>query len=151
MKVTKEIHPVKSAKGSVSQNAKQFNWVKNLIPIFKQYPEVKLAYLFGSRVTGKIGPLSDYDFAVYLDERDAAKRFDIRLKLMSDISMAIKTDDVDLVVLNDLDEPELKYNIISEGILLLEKEPFKVLIEPRILNEYFDFHDLLLRHNLTKK
>lgn len=124
--------------------------IKNLIPLFGSYPEVKLVYLFGSRATGKIGPLSDYDFAAYLDEKDEKKRFDLRLKLMGKISSKLKTDNLDLVVLNDIDGPELKYNIIKEGILILEKEPFKVLIEPMILSEYFDFHDLLLRYNLTK-
>lgn len=124
--------------------------IKNLIPIFEKYSEVKLAYLFGSRATGKIGPLSDYDFAIYLDEKDEKKRFDLQLKLAGDISIKLKSDNVDLVVLNDVDAPELKYNIIKEGILLLEKEPFKVLVEPKILNEYFDFHDLLLRYKLTR-
>lgn len=124
--------------------------IKNLIPIFEKYPDVKLVYLFGSRATGNIGPLSDYDFAVYLDEKDKKKRFDLRLSLMGEVSIKLKTDDVDLVVLNDVDAPELKYNIIKDGILLLEKEPFRVVVEPRILNEYFDFHDLLLRYKLTR-
>lgn len=124
--------------------------IKKVIPIFEKYPEVKLAYLFGSRATGNIGPLSDYDFAVYLDEKDSLKRFDVRLKLVADVSLKLKTDNVDLIVLNDLDEPELKYNIIKDGILILEKTPFKVLVEPMIMMEYFDFHDLLLRYHLTK-
>ena len=124
--------------------------IKNLIPVFKKYPEVKLVYLFGSRATGKIGPLSDYDFAVYLDEKDAKKRFELRLGLLGEVTKALKTDSIDLVVLNDIDAPEIKYNVIKDGILILQVEPFKVIVEPRILNEYFDFHSLLLRHNLTK-
>jgi len=112
--------------------------------------QLKLVYLFGSRANGKIGPLSDYDFAVYLDEKDAKKRFDIRLKLIAEVSEIFKTDKVDICVLNDIEGPELKYNIIKEGIIIFEKEPFKILIEPKILNEYFDFHALLLRYNLTK-
>ncbi|MEK7665201.1 MAG: nucleotidyltransferase domain-containing protein [Patescibacteria group bacterium] len=124
--------------------------IKKLIPIFKKEQSVKLVYLFGSRATGKIGALSDYDFAVYLDEKNSKKRFDLRLKLMGEISLKLKTDNIDLIILNDIDGPELKYNIIKEGILLMEKEPFKVLMEPKILNEYFDFHDILLRYKLTK-
>lgn len=124
--------------------------IKNIIPIFKHYPKVKLVYLFGSRANGKIGPLSDYDFAVYLDEKDLLKRFNLRLELAAKVSSKLKTDNVDLCVINDIDGPELKFNIIKDGILIFEVEPFKVLIEPRILNEYFDFHSLLLRHNLTK-
>jgi len=53
-------------------------------------------------------------------------------------------------MLNLIEGPELKYNIIKEGKLIYEKEPYKVLIEPRILNEYFDFRMSLLRYNLTK-
>ena len=124
--------------------------IKSLIPIFEKYPEVKLAYLFGSQATGKTGPLSDYDFAVYLDEKDEQKRFDIRLSLMGDVSIKLKTDDVDLIVLNDIEAPELKYSVIKEGILLLEREPFKILIEPQILNEFFDFRQSLINHKLTK-
>ena len=124
--------------------------LRNLEPVFGAFPEVKLAYLFGSRAQGQAGPLSDYDFAVYLDERDALKRFDLRLKLMDVLTRKLKTDKVDVCVLNDIKSPELKYNIIKDGTLILEREPFKVLVEPRILNEYFDFHYSLVKHNLTR-
>ncbi len=123
---------------------------EKLLPIFKKYPTVKLVYLFGSMATGKTGPLSDYDFAVYLDEKDSLKRFSIRVNLANDLSSIFKTDDIDLSVLNDIESPELKYNILKEGILIFEKEPYKVLVEPSVLIEYFDFHELLLRHQLTK-
>lgn len=112
--------------------------------------QLKLVYLFGSRANGKTGPLSDYDFAVYLDEKDAKKRFDTRLKLIAEISEIFKTDKVDICVLNDIESPELKYNIIKEGKVIFEKEPYKILVEPRIMSEYFDFHTLLLKYNLTK-
>lgn len=124
--------------------------IKNLLPIFKEYAEVKLVYLFGSRTNRKIGPLSDYDFAVYIDEADHLKRFNIRLEIVDKVSKNLKTDAVDIVVINDVSGPELKFNIIKDGKLILEKEPFKVLIEPRIMTEYIDFHDSLLRYNLTK-
>lgn len=124
--------------------------LKKLISIFKLYPKIKLVYLFGSQATNKVGPLSDYDFAVYLDEKSVQKRFDIRLKLISDICTVLKTDNVDVVILNDTQAPELKYNIIKDGKLIFEKEPFKILLEPRILNEFFDFRETLRRNNLTK-
>jgi hypothetical protein len=46
---------------------------------------------------------------------------------------------------------KLKYSIIKDGNLIFEKEPFKVIVEPKILNEYFDFHAMLLRHRLTRE
>jgi len=118
--------------------------------VFKLHPEIKLVYLFGSRAEGKIGPLSDYDFGVYIDERDERKRFDIRLQLMDELSRAVKTEKIDVCILNDIQSPELKYNIIKDGRLIFEQEPFKLLVEPRILNEYFDFHRLLLKYELTR-
>ncbi|MFQ6049887.1 MAG: nucleotidyltransferase domain-containing protein [Candidatus Paceibacterales bacterium] len=124
--------------------------IKKLRSIFKLYPKVKLVYFFGSKAQKESGPLSDYDFAVYLDEKDKKKIFETKLKLLNQISDVLKTDKVDIVVLNTAEAPELKYNIIKYGELIFEKKPFKVLVEPRILNEYFDFRISLLKHDLTK-
>lgn len=118
--------------------------------IFEKYPSVKLAYFFGSKATGTSGPLSDYDFAVYLEEKDAEKMFEIKFKLNDEICRELKTDKVDIAVLNLTESSEFKYNVIKYGKLILEREPFKVIVEPRILNEYFDLHELLLKYNLTK-
>lgn len=124
--------------------------LKSLEKIFKLFPQVKLVYFFGSKASGKDGPLSDYDFAVYLNEKDFNKRFQIRLSLLNMLSRELKTDNIDLLVLNDIQSPELKYSIISTGKVICEIEPYKVLLEPRILNEYFDFMDGLRRYGLTK-
>ena len=126
------------------------NHIKNFIDIFQLYPQVKLVYFFGSKALGKDGPLSDYDFAVYLDGRNKKKRFDLRLNLMGKLSRQLKTDAVDVVVLNDTESPELKYNIIKEGKLIYEEEPYKIFLEPRIFNEYFDFIYGLRKYGLTK-
>ncbi len=61
-------------------------FLEKLLSVFKLYPQVKLVYFFGSRVKDKSGPLSDYDFAVYLDEKDKKLRFDIKLSLMGKLS-----------------------------------------------------------------
>jgi predicted nucleotidyltransferase len=118
--------------------------------IFAYHPEVKLAYFFGSRVSGEAGPMSDFDFAVYLDERDVKKIFEIKITLMNEIGLLLKTDKVDMVVLDTAENLELKFFIIKDGRLIFEREPYRLLVEPRIMNEYFDFHSLLLRHSLTK-
>lgn len=124
--------------------------LKDLVMIFRTNHRIKLVYLFGSKATGKEGPLSDYDFAVYLDEKDKKKCFNIKVALMDKISRLLKTDRVDVVILNLTDSLELKYNIIKDGCTIYEKEPFRLLVEPKILNEYFDFHQMLKRYNLTK-
>lgn len=123
---------------------------KNLITFFKSKPQIKLAYLFGSQAKGDVGALSDYDFAFYLAEKDPKEIFEIRLQLLSRLSRLLNTDNLDVVILNEVESPELKYEIIQEGKLIYEQEPYRVLLEPQILNEYFDFHILLSRYHLTK-
>lgn len=123
--------------------------INKLTNIFRQFPKIKLVYFFGSRATSRPGPLSDYDFAVYLDEKDKVKMLDLKCKLLDTLSRFLKTDKVDVVIFNLTETPELKYNIIKEGKILLAKEPYKALIEPMILNEYFDFRIMLKRYNLT--
>lgn len=124
--------------------------IEALKNIFNSSPEIKLAYIFGSRVNGQEGPLSDYDFAVYFDLRDKIRMSDIRFELLGKLSRELKTDKIDLIILNMTESPELKYNIIKDGRLIYEEEPYKVIFEPRVLNEYFDFRSMLLRHGLTK-
>lgn len=123
---------------------------KKLAAIFKLVPQIKLVYFFGSRASGKEGFLSDFDFAVLLDEKDAQKRFKIRIEILNKLSEALNTDKIDVIILNDAKSPELKFSIIKDGKIIYEKEPYKVLLEPKILNEYFDFMDGLRRYGLTK-
>ncbi len=124
---------------------------KHIQRILEDNEAIKLAYLFGSQAGGDTGPLSDYDFAVYLDEElSEADMFEIQLELQTRLVNAIGTDNVDVAVLNTVAAPEFKYNVIKYGELLVEREPYKVLVEPRIMTEYFDFRYSLRKHGLTK-
>ena len=105
----------------------------------REMPQIVLAYIFGSTANNVRGPMSDYDFAVYLDELNKKKRYDIKFQLIGALSNALKTNKVDVAVINDTDNINLKYAIISEGKVIFEKEPHKIIVESRILNEYFDF------------
>lgn len=116
----------------------------------KKYPAIKLAYLFGSRARGDAGPMSDYDFAFYLEEPKKTVRNDLQVDLIGELTSSLKTDAVDVVILNDLDKPEMRYQIITEGKLLYEEEPYSLTVEPQILNDYFDFREGLRRNHLTK-
>ncbi|HAS84752.1 MAG TPA: nucleotidyltransferase [Candidatus Yonathbacteria bacterium] len=101
--------------------------------------EVKLAYFFGSQARSDAGPLSDYDFAVYFGGVSKAEAFNLKLAILNELSRALGTDAVDLVVLDNIDAPELGYQIVSEGRILVDREPYKVIIEPRLMSAYFDF------------
>lgn len=122
----------------------------NIKGLFKKIPEIKLAYLFGSRAHEKAGPLSDYDFAIYVGTKSKKKAYEIKLSLMDQLSRLLKSDKIDVVILNSAASPEMKYHIITSGKLLFERTPYKVMIEPRIYNEYFDFRIILSRYGLTR-
>jgi uncharacterized protein len=124
------------------------NKIQQFIKIFEKYSAVKLVYIFGSQVTGKTGPLSDYDFAVYLEENDPKVQFLIKTKLLDELSRVLGSDKLDLVVLNTVQGSELKYNIISQGKLIYQQEPYKLSVEPKILNEYFDYKYSLIKSGI---
>lgn len=108
--------------------------------LFSQFEEIKLVYLFGSQATKRVTLLSDYDFALYLDPKIKINRKkEIILTLIAEISTILQTDELDLTLLNDSIFPLLKFNILKEGILIYQKYPYKILVEPTIYNEYFDF------------
>lgn len=118
-------------------------------PLFEKHKEVGIVYLFGSQATKNTHPNSDFDFAIYFDEKNIVKRSNLLFGLAGDISLALKTDKIDVHILNDIESPSLKYNILYYGKVIFEREPFRLLIEPRILNEYFDFLYLLRKYKLT--
>jgi len=124
--------------------------LEKLKKIFASYSQIKLVYLFGSAVSGNMGPLSDFDFAIFLGKTNTVEAAHIKFQLAGDLSQTLKTDRVDVVVLDIAKSPELKYNIIKEGNLIFEREPFRVIFEPSVLNEYFDFSALLRKHALTR-
>ncbi len=108
--------------------------------ILSQYREIKLVYLFGSQAKGNVGPLSDYDLAVYFDEKTPSiKRSEIKIKLIVDLMGELKTNKIDVVCLNDDLQPLLKYRVIRDGKLIYEKKPYRVILEEKIYSEYFDF------------
>ena len=128
-------------------NPEQLQEIKNGL---ESLPEVKLAYFFGSKASGNDGPLSDYDFAFYCEKNKEGNFLDVHLKIYSLLTDVLKTDNIDVVLLNSSKSPELKYQIIRDGQLIFEKEPYKLIVEPQILNSYFDFYRNLKKYNLTK-
>lgn len=100
---------------------------------------VVVAYLFGSYARGGVGPLSDVDVAVYLDEHlSKSERFDFRLRMINETSSILKTDRVDVVVMNDA-PITLNHEIIKNGKVLVAKDTGKkVEMETKILSRYLD-------------
>ena len=84
------------------------------------YAAVVAAWLFGSHGEKRAHRESDVDVGVMLDRRllpTAAQRFDLRLRLTSDLIHALGRNEVDLIVLNDA-PPLLARRILRTGIEL---------------------------------
>jgi hypothetical protein len=102
-------------------------------------PGVVAASLIGSHATGRAGPLSDVDVAVWLvPSRTADERFKRVRELREAASHALGTDEVDLVVLNDA-SPLMRHGTMRDGVRLVERDrSARVRLEARALVDYLD-------------
>ena len=80
--------------------------------------EVVALFSFGSLAKGTLRPLSDLDFSVLVSNNlDPTERFEKHLNLIGLFNQVFATDEIDLVLLNDL-SIGFSYNIIFSGRLL---------------------------------
>ncbi len=115
---------------------------KHIIKSFlKANQHVLFAYLFGSRARQQETALSDIDIAVYL--KCKLDFFTVRLQLIEALSRTLKSDAIDLIVLNEA-PIVLKYEIIREGIVIKENKRNRVLFETKALREYLDSEPIRL-------
>lgn len=116
--------------------------------------QVELAYLFGSVAQGGEGKLSDVDLAVFLDESlDEKERFNFKLSLISVLEDILRTDRLDLVIMNDA-PVSLNFEIIKANYpLFIRDEDLKVDLEHYIMSRYLDrqYYDRRWADNLIKK
>lgn len=107
-------------------------------------PEVVFAYVFGGVGAGRRTPLSDVDVAVYLAE--GADPLETRLGVVAKVTAHLRTDEVDVVVLNRA-PAALLGRILTTRRVLLDRDPFfRHRFESRALRESFDFRVFERRH-----
>ena len=101
-------------------------------------------YLFGSTAAGTDTRLSDVDVAVLLpEELPKADYLEFRLELAAELSQLLRTDAVDLVILNEA-PPLLRHRAIIQGKLIYSGDDIaRVRFEVRTLQEYLDVKPLL--------
>lgn len=106
---------------------------------FSALKQVIIVYLFGSYANNSINKLSDIDIAVYVNqEMSENKRFGFRLDLISKVGCLLRTNKIDLVILNDL-SLFLSSRVIHEGkILYCRDELIRIRFETNIMKRYFD-------------
>jgi predicted nucleotidyltransferase len=89
---------------------------------FAQRPEVLVAYLFGSHARERPTPISDVDLAVLLSGAVPRESYlDYRIALMQELTKIFRSDEVQVVILNQA-PPLLAYKVIVEGKLLLRRD-----------------------------
>jgi len=103
--------------------------------------EISLVYLFGSRIEGHLGPMSDYDLGVLIDR--GADAGQVHARLTHELVRALQTDRVDVVVLNRA-PIELAYAIIAQGKVLYQRDAAaRVEYEAQVLSRYGDYLPVL--------
>ena len=117
----------------------RLNEIKQIFASEKEV-DILLAYIFGSQFRGKTGPLSDHDFAVLLSQKPS---FQLKYKLKHRLVNALKSEKVDLIILNNA-PIELKYHVITLGKTIFQKNiMIKTEFEADTLSRYFDYLPIL--------
>jgi len=92
--------------------------------IFKNYPYIASAYLFGSHVSGKVTPESDVDIAILLKSNAPCGRELLHEEdyLAYQLARALGVKEVDLI---DLNKKGIlfQHNILRTGILIYDGDP----------------------------
>jgi predicted nucleotidyltransferase len=101
--------------------------------------QVRLGYLFGSRAQGTAHALSDVDVAVLLDGGLSSRGLaETRLYLTAELMRLLRTDDLDLVVLNHAPFL-LRHRVLRQGQLLFAAdEAERVRFTAETLERYLD-------------
>jgi len=108
------------------------------LPVWRAFPQVKFAYLYGSLARGDSWIYSDVDIAVYLFPEKPTHLFDLRAAL----ARALKRDDIDLLIMNHTNNIILLEAIIREGVLLFERDPdLRQQFESETLHQAIDFRE----------
>lgn len=98
--------------------------------------DVLFGYLFGSFARGKTTALSDVDIAVYLSGSVFSEK---RIDIIGDLMDILKTEEVDLVILNTA-PVALRMRILRNKRLLADMSPFvRHSFESSTIRSYFDF------------
>lgn len=113
---------------------------ERLKDLFKNYPYIASAYLFGSYASGRTGPMSDVDIAVLLKKPYPEGRYLIhQLDYLSFRIEELLKKEVDVVEMNR-QGLIFQYNILRTGKLIYDADPsFRANYVSRLISAYCDF------------
>ena len=105
---------------------------------------IAAVYLFGSSARGTATGVSDIDIGILFHSTIAASRyFDLKLEYLSRIMAVLRTEKVDVVILNQA-PLHLAHEIVSHGNLLLDRDSRqRAAFEADRIGRYMDFKPFL--------
>lgn len=114
--------------------------VPEIVEAVEADPDVNALFAFGSLATGTLMPLSDLDFGILLNNRlDKNQRFDKHIQLIGVFTDTFRTDDIDLIILNDAPK-RMAFQILKTGKMLACKNTAALTsFRERLVKEYLDF------------
>ncbi len=118
---------------------------EDLKEIFKDYPYISSAYLFGSHASGRTGPMSDVDIAILLKNnapkgRELMRELDYLSYRIEDV---LNAGEVDLIILSNRGLI-FQHNVLRTGRLIYDADPsFRVGFEMRVISDFCDFEPTL--------
>lgn len=128
--------------------------MKQAADFFGKQDRVNLAYLFGSAARGDAGKLSDIDIAVLFHPLvNRKERFELQLEFIGKLTALLKTERIDLVVINEAPLP-LQYEIIRANHPLFVRDREDMIdFEHRVLSRYLDrrYYETRAASNFLKK
>ncbi len=120
-----------------------------LIQYLEKHPEIEVAYIFGSVAQGKITPLSDIDIAILIDNAqidENAYRYGYKAEILSDFIKLLKTNAIDLVILNEVNTL-LRHRVLYSGRILHSKnEKKRIAFQTTTISKYNDYKQLMRYH-----
>jgi predicted nucleotidyltransferase len=120
-----------------------------LIQYLEKHPEIEVAYIFGSVAQGKITPLSDIDIAILIDSNqidENAYRYGYKAEILSDFIKLLKTNAIDLVILNEVNTL-LRHRVLYSGKILHSKnEKKRIAFQTTTISKYNDYKQLMRYH-----
>ena len=119
--------------------------IKLLDKILKKRSYIIFAYLFGSKVKGYANEMSDWDIAIYFKEPLRNNNHWPAFELEAELSRAIGGT-VQVTVLNNPLSPVFAFQILKDGIVLLDRDPnLRMDFENRTMRHYYDWQYFLKR------
>ena len=118
---------------------------KAIVEILSTRSDILFAYLFGSKVKGYANERSDWDIAVYfntsINQRGCWPEFELEAEISRTLGATVQ-----VTVLNVPLSPVFGFEIIKDGVLLLDRVPsLRIDFENRTLRHYHDWQYFLKR------